>query len=229
MPGKKILFLSLSLALLTQPAFAREPEIFSPLLESKKYELEYNGFFDLDDNSDKNGAWHQEASFVARPTDSWETEIEAGLLNEEDSDVDFGQLTWRNIVNLAGPDKYWAELGLLGEYTRNFEEDTNTLGARVLVVKTVGQYENLVNLHIAQELEDSETSGGIDYRGQYYRGGIISPGFEIFTNFGSDNEHMAGPMAYGEYGNLEFQAGYLFGVGDGAPDGTIKIGASYKF
>ena len=28
--------------MLTQPAFAREPEIFSPLLESKKYELEYN-------------------------------------------------------------------------------------------------------------------------------------------------------------------------------------------
>ncbi|MGQ0527557.1 MAG: hypothetical protein ACT4OY_05945 [Alphaproteobacteria bacterium] len=64
----------------------------------------------------------------------------------------------------------------------------------------------------------------------------FQPGFEYYGDFGAigessnfdDEDHQVGPVAYGSFGDhAGYEAGYLFGLSDAAPDGEAKLILKY--
>lgn len=222
---------ALLLILSLSPALAREPEMFEPKVEQGSIEAQYEGFFAVDDRDDEGGAWVQEAAIAYGVTQNWQSEVEADFAKSGASGADprLSALEWHNILLLTEQDDSVFDTALFGQYSYDFEMDDHVLEARLLLAKNFADFENLANLVVTQQVNQGETTGAAEFRSRYAMSDAIKPGFELYADIGANPQHQAGPMLYGKAGDIEVQAGYLFGLNDDAPDGTIKAVLSYKF
>ena len=66
---------------------------------------------------------------------------------------------------------------------------------------------------------ENETEAGFAWSSRYRWKKFLQPGFE----FHEEQTHQAGPALYGRLGPfVKYDVGYLFGLTDPAPEGTLK-------
>ena len=111
---------------------------------------------------------------------------------------------------------------------------------KLLLAKNTGDFAHVANLSLEREFgEDAsdETEAGFAWGSRYRYQPEFEPGFEIHSEFGAlgedtdwdDQGHQIGPVFYGKLGQFKYDAGYLFGISDSAPDGMIKAVVEYEF
>lgn len=235
-----ITLIALSTCLMPAQAHATK-KVYAPYVEQGELELEYRGGYDIDDDDDVNGSWKQKFAIGYGVNDFWFTEVYTEFEKEGESgaDLEFSAIEWENKFQITQPGQYWIDLGLLTELEYNTSGGADKAEVKALLAKDMGKFTHLANLGFEREFgEDSEdaTEFGASWSSRYRYMPEFEPGFEIHSEFGrlddgssfNEEEHQIGPVFYGKVGSVKYDVGYLVGISDGSPDGTIKALLEYE-
>jgi FTR1 family protein len=227
--------------LVPAPAHATK-KVYSPYVEKGELELEWKGGYDIDDEDDVDGAWKQKVGIGYGFTDFWFSEIEGEVEKDgdDDADAEFSAVEWENKFQLTQSGEYWLDVGAFVELEHNTTGGADKAELKLLLAKETGKFMHMANLVAEREFgEDSEdeTETGLAWSTRYRYNPAFEPGFEIHSEFGElgeDNSfdeqgHLAGPVFYGKIGPVKYDVGYLFGISDAAPDGSIKAILEYEW
>jgi high-affinity iron transporter len=214
-------------------------KVYSPHVEKGELEIEYRGHVDIDSNDEKDGARKDKYEIGYGFTDWWFSSVFFEFEKEGDESYKHEATAWENIFQLTEAGRYWLDAGLYFEYEVPKESDhADKVEFKLLLEKPVNRWTNILNLATETEV-GSNASDEVEFGyawGSYYRyKPTLEPGLEIYGELGSDEDfgfhdgqtHQAGPVITGElgmskHGKLAYNVGYLFGLTDDAPDGTVK-------
>jgi high-affinity iron transporter len=217
--------------------------VYAPYVEKGEVEVEWLGGYEHDEDDDVDGAWKQKMAIGYGVTDYWFTELygEVEKEGEDDSDAEFTAVEWENRFQLTQAGEYWIDTGLYAAYELNTLGGADKVEAKLLMAKDTGNFSHRANVILEREVgEESsdETEWGLAWNTHYRYSEAAEPGFEIYSEFGEvghegtfdDQDHRIGPAIQGALGHgFKYDVGYLFGVSDGAPDGTVKTILEYEF
>ncbi len=225
----------------TQSAQAGK-KVYTPYVEMGELELESRTEYNVDDDSDVDGAWEQSIGLGYGVNEFWFTEVYGEWEKEGDSgaDVEFTNIEWENRFQLTQPGEYFLDFGVLTELKFNMQDGANKAELKGLVAKDTGDFSHAANIIVEREFgEDSsdDTEAGFAWSTKYRYMPEFEPGIEMYNDFGEindssdfdDEKHRLGPVAYGKIGQFGYDVGYLFGLSDAAPDGTLKVNLEYEF
>ncbi len=233
------------LTLSSNDAFASH-KVYSPYVEQGEYEFELRGHTTFDSNSAKDDNQKYKFEVGYGFTDYWFSAIYVEVENEQPSgDYEHTATAWENIFQLTEQGEYWLDMGFYLEYEHpaNSAKD-DKLEAKLLLEKGYTEWAHTANIIFSRKISNTDNATGFEYawRTKYKYRKIFEPGFEIYGNFGefahvspsNQQDHRAGFVAYGELGNYQhgkwvYEIGYLFGLTDAAPDGTLKFVIEYEF
>ena len=220
--------------------------VYSPYVEKGEYEIELRGHTTFDNNSSKddNQKYKVEAGYGF--TDYWFSAVYAEVEKEQPSgDYEHTATAWENIFQLTEQGEYWVDMGLYLEYEHPASSaKDDKLEGKLLLEKAYGQWAHTANIIFTRKLSSTNNATGFEYawRTRYKYKKTFEPGFELYGDFGEfarvspsdQQDHRAGFVAYGEFGDYNkgkwlYQIGYLFGLTDAAPDGTLKFVVEYEF
>lgn len=230
-------------------AIAFSPEAYasktvtSPYVTQGEKSLEWKGEYIVDDDNDREGAWKQKAVVGYGITSFWSSEIEANVEQGggSDDDTKFANIDWKNKFQLLPPGQYWVDAGMRLTYSFNTTGGADEVEGKLLFGKDLKNTRHSANLIASTEVgEDSsdEVDWGLSWSSRYKYSDGFQPGFELHSAFGEignegefdDQDHRLGPVFYGKFGKgFSYDAGYLFGISDRAPDGTVKAIVKYKW
>lgn len=224
-------------ALLTAASVSvADPKVYSPIVKSGKLELEYRGNLRFDDSDDEDGAMRHVFEVAYTPNDWWYTSYVARFDEPGRGTLDYTSSAWENIFQLTPHGAFWLDVGAYAEYKLQNDEP-DELELKLLLEKASGPLVNTLNLVFEKEMGESEPGFefGYAWRSKYYTKYGFQVGLEAFGDLGPiDNflpggrqEHRLGPVIYGSTSmgakrELEYSLGYLVGVSDAAPDGTLR-------
>lgn len=216
--------------------------VTSPYVEEGKVKLEWQGGYDIDDDNDVDGAWKQKASAGYGVNAFWYTELEAGIAERgtRNADTEFSYVAWENKFQFTQPGQYWLDLGLRAKYEYNTNTGLDSVEAKLLLAKKTGDFSHLANITLDRDVGNgaaNDTNAALSWGTSYSYRDSFKPGFEIYSDLGPIGEetdfdeqtHQVGPVAYGKLGAIKYDVGYLFGVSDAAPDGSLKAILKYDF
>lgn len=223
------------------PAYATKT-VTSPYVTKGKLEAKWKGGMTYDDDdSGDDGAWEQKATIEYGVTDRFLVETEAEIANEGDSDdTEFTSLAIKGKVEFTEPGEYWVDAGARVTYDFNMEDGADKIEGKLLLAKDTGPLHHRANIILEREVgdeSDDETEFGVSASSRYRFVDTFEPGIELYSDFGeifkssdwNDEDHRIGPVFYGKAGKFKYEAGYLFGISDDAPDGTLKAIFAYEW
>ncbi len=239
--GSSAAVLALMIFGMASPAHATK-KVYTPYVEKGELELEYKGGVTHDDdNEGQDGKWIQKLGIGYGFTDRIFLEVAGEVENEGDDDnTEFTAVEFEGKFMLTEPGEYWLDTGLLAEYEINANDGPDKAEAKLLLAKSVGKFSHAANIILEREVGDDasdETEAGLAWSTRYNHAPAFEPGFELHSNFGAlsehedfeDQDHRLGPVVYGKLGSVKYDVGYLFGLSDAAPDGTLKAILEYEW
>ncbi len=223
------------------PALATK-RISSPYVVQGELELEWKGGYEIDDDSDVNGAWVQKAAVGYGFNDWWKSEIEVEVEKEGDdgADPEFTAVAWENTFQLTQPGEHFVDVGVKAEVEKNLTGGPDKIEGKVLLAKNMEKFSHRANLIVETEVGDDsgdEVEWGFAWGSRYRYSESFEPGIEWHAGFEDigdegawdEQDHRVGPVAYGKLGHFKYDVGYLFGISDSAPDGTLKAILEYEW
>lgn len=234
-----------AVAALLAPALARADfHIRSPNeIDQGEFEIEHNGSATFDHNAEKGDAQSYTVEIGAGINSWWHPELELDLERDggpnEPTRVTTG--VFENTFRLTESGEGWVDVGLYAEYdfsTLKGAADAVEFGP--LFQKDVGRTTHTLNLFLTKQIGASQDQHGFDFsyawqsRWNVWR--PLSPALEVYGDAGpidhvdpfKQQQLIAGPVAVGMYylgnglGKLKYEAGYLFGMTDASPAGTLR-------
>jgi hypothetical protein len=224
-------------------------KVYTPKVEQGEFEIEYRPSVTLDSNKTKDNEQKHVLGVGYGVTDWWFTEVYAEWEREPGSGMEtaFEAFEWENRFELTEPGKNWADLGLYVEYER--KDDGNApdkLELGVIAAKSVGRLDFALNVLFEREI-GANASSDIElvqaFQAKYRLDPAFEPGFELHSGFGpigdmpafDAQEHYAGPIVEGKMplgdtgATFKYNVGYMFGLTDETPDGTVKAELEIEF
>ena len=219
-------------------------EVYSPNAEYRELSFEYNGSRTFDSDPDKNNAQEHEVAIEAGITPRIEVETSAGFARDPgpDGELKIEDLEVEGRYQFFESGEYWLDAGLLAAFdfaTQSQEPDG--LEVKLLLQKDISRFTCTLNVGFTQDVGAYADTGGPDYvllaNARYRLNEYFQPGVEAQSDFGQRSdlgdwnaqEHYLGPAVYGKlFGRLNYQAGYLFGISDGATDAAARILVEYE-
>jgi hypothetical protein len=217
-------------------------------IDEGELELEHNGSATIDPNPAKGGATSYTAELGYGVNSWWHPELELDLGRDpgdnQPTKVQGG--TWENTFRLTEPGEYWADLGFYWEYslaTLKQSPDATLFGP--LIQKDIGRTTHTLNLLLQKEIGPNQDNHSYDFqyawqsRWNIYR--LASPAVEFYGDTGDvthpssfqNQQLIAGPVVVGSFqlglGNLNYEAGYLFGVTHASASGTVRWKVEWEF
>ena len=218
--------------------------VYSPVVEAGEFAVELRGQRDLDGAPERNGAEQHKAEIEYAPTANWLTE---GLVTWERAPGGARHATevsWENVVALAPQGAHWADVGVLFEYAHSLQSGAHdAIEVGLLGEKEFGRAVVTVNLTAEQQLTGgSRAALGYAARVRLRLGERFEPGVECFGDVGewgrlgsvTTQRHQLGPSLTGRFRlaphrALRYDAAWVFGVTQGAPDSTARLQLEYEF
>jgi hypothetical protein len=214
-------------------------KVYSPHVEQGELEIEYRGHIDHDSNESRDGARKDKYEIGYGFTDWWFSSLFVEYEKEADEEYKHEASAWENIFQLTEAGRYWLDAGLYFEYEIPSESSKpEKLEFKLLLEKATLPWVNTLNLITETEVGSGsadEIEFGYAWRTSYLYKPTLEPGIELYGELGSDEDfgfndgqtHQAGPVISGSYrlsnkSKLAYNAGYLFGLTDDSPDGTLK-------
>ena len=243
------LLLTLAAVSLNAPQAHAGLKVYTPYVEYHEFEIEYRPSRTIDSNDAKDNKQTHLLGLGYGVTEWWFTEVYAEWEREPGAghSINFEAFEWENRFQLSNPGEDWADFGLLVEFVRtDGGSSPDKLEVGFLFAKELGKFDAAFNLILERELG---TNAGDDleigqaFQLKYRLDPAFEPGIELYSEFGpvddmpgfDEQEHLAGPIIagvipLGDSGTkLKYNAGYLFGLTDAAPDGTIKAIIELEF
>jgi hypothetical protein len=227
------------------PALA-DHKVYSPYVEQGVMELEMRGDRTFDRSSDRNNAQTQIYELGYGVNSWWSTSF-FGLVNKDPgADFRYAATAWENIFQLTEPGQYFVDVGLYAEYRKShLATEPDEVETKLLLQKDVGPLAVTANLIFNRNIGNGAGKGvGFEYamRANYPWKRELQFNLEAYgepgrlTGFeeGSAQQHVLGPVLSGKFnvaglrGNILYQAGYLFGLTSGSPQGTLKWLVEYE-
>ena len=221
-----------------------DPKVYSPIVNKGEFAAGVRGNTTIDDDND--GSQRHVFLVEYGVTDWWKTEIVARLNERARGPLRYDSTAWENIIQLTEKGKYWLDAGLYLEYKLKDEKGApDIFEGKLLLQKTITDYQNTLNLTIEQELgSDGDDDLEFEYAWRTRKGigHHMKLGFEAFGKLGElrnietleDQTHIIGPVFYHEFALgtsrvLEYNIGWLTGLTDASPDNTFRWQMEYKF
>lgn len=223
-----------------------DDEIFYPTVVQGEAELEHRGSVDFDKDPERNKKQEYELGIGYGVTDFWHVEVEGEFAKEPSEKRGFETTEFETVLRVLPQGKYWLDLGLYGKYEiANERGSPDEVKFGPIFQKSFGPLLVTLNPFFAHEVgshaeESMEFQYGAQFR--YLWHANFEPGIEVFgkpgeiRSFGrvSDQEHKAGPVAFGSfsfgrYGTVNYEAGVLFGLTHAAPAQTVKWMVEYEY
>jgi hypothetical protein len=221
-------------------------KIYSPTVEPGEFELELRGHttFDSDASKDDQQAYKFSAGYgIAQ---RWYTELGTTLEKNDNGDLESQEVFWENIIQLTEQGEHWVDAGLYLEYAVARGAGTpDELETKLLLEKSVGSFVHTANLVFVRNIGSgaaNATNFEYAWRSKYFVSNRLEVGVEIYGEMGefghvlasTQQDHRLGPVISGRLGHTgagkwKYELGYLFGVSDAAPNGTLKLNLEYEF
>ena len=221
-------------------------KVYSPNVEPGEFELEMRAHttFDSDPAKDDQQAYKLEAGYGI--ADKWSTTLGTTLEKDANGDLQSQEVFWENIIQLTEQGEHWVDAGLYLEYAVARGSGTpDELEGKVLLEKTVGSFVHTANLVFVRNIGSgaaNTTYFEYAWRSKYFISNALEVGVEAYGEMGefghvlpsNQQDHRLGPVISGDLGHSDegkwkYELGYLFGVSDAAPNGTLKLNLEYEF
>ena len=221
-------------------------KVYSPTVEQGETEIELRGHTTFDDRPQKDDQQKYIIEIGYGFTDYWFSSVFGEFEKGQDGEMEYEATAWENIFQLTEQGEHWVDVGLYLEYEYAHESYNNDKAEiKFLFEKASGSWLHTFNIIFERQLGNN--APGVTEQGYAWRTArLVSKGFEpaleIYGNTGElgkpnhreDQDHRAGPVIRGIFnvGNrdkLAYEVGYLFGLTDAAPDGTLKFSLEYEF
>lgn len=226
----------------SQQAIASK-NVTSPGITAGQTTAEWKGEYIVDDDSRRDGAWKEKLVVSHGFAPFWQSEIEAVAAHggAPGADTELTNIEWKNKFRFAPPGEYWVDTAMRVSYSLNTAGDADSIEVKFIGAKEftrTGHRGNLIFSREVGEDADNAVEWGLSWSSRYKCSDGFQPGFELHSDFGEignegkfdDQDHRLGPVFYGALGKrVSYDAGYLFGISDGAPDGTMKAIFKYKW
>jgi hypothetical protein len=177
----------------------------------------------------------------------WFTELAVHYGKRQGSNLQFRDVAWENILQLAEPGEWPLDIGVSFEVERSQRsQDQLDVTGGALLQKEFGLVQANLNILLTHVIEGPEpATTRVQFQGQFkYR--YSEPfefGVQAFSNVSSyrntwaaysNQVHRIGPVAlgklkFGRERSLSYNAAYLFGTTDRSPDRTLRFQIEYEF
>lgn len=224
-------------------AFASKT-VTGPTVKDGESFAESKSEYVIDDDSDEDGAWKEKINVGHGFTSYWASEIEATIERggASEDDTEFRSVEWKNKFQFTDQKTAGFDTGMRIGYVFDTSGDSpDEIDVRFLAGKDIGAYAHRANLIFDRQVgggAEDDINTGFAWSSRYKYADSFQPGFELYNSFGEmgdgsdfdEQDHRAGPVFYGRFDNgLSYDVGYLFGISDNSPDGTVKAIVRYAW
>ena len=180
-------------------------------------------------------------------TAHWFTELALHYGERQGSALQFRDIAWENILQLAEPGEWPLDVGISFEVERSqrSQDQLNVTGG-ALLQKEFGRVQANLNILLTHVIEGPEpATTRLQFQGQlkYRYSEPFEFGVQAFSNVSSYRTtwapyavqvHRIGPVALGKFKfrrerSLSYNAAFLFGTTDRSPDRTLRFQIEYEF
>ena len=222
-------------------AQAGTPKVSSPYIDPHD-KIEWQGYYSVDDENKKDDAWLQRVIAGHAVTDYWKIQLKTTFQEQGgDDNADLTSIGLSNGFQFTEKGQYMVDAGLKVDYDHMLDHDkSDTLSAKLAFGKDMQNFTHLFNIRVDHGVGGNTPEGfggGISWSTKYKYSEALQPGIEIYNEFGSFNKMVGfhqedrsmGPTIQGKVGDINYQAGYIFGLTDKATDGIFKLSLEYQF
>ncbi|MGW8248589.1 MAG: hypothetical protein ACWGOV_10800 [Acidiferrobacterales bacterium] len=239
MVGAFLVIAASSALVLTPVQASASHKVYSPYVEKGELEIEVRGHVDQD------GARKNKYEVGYGFTDWWFSSVFAEYEQLPGSSLNHSATSWENIFQLTEPGKHWLDAGFYLEYESPVASGPAKLETKLLLEKAAGRYVNTANLVMAREVGNGASSiVELEYawRTKYKLKPEFEPGIELYGAAGtlaapkldSSQSAQIGPVATGKFhlggrSAVVYELGYLFGLNNASPSGSVKWLIEYEY
>lgn len=217
-------------------------KIYSPHVDEGELEIEYRGSVTDDSRVDKDDESKQRLAVGYGVTRHWFTEVYGIWKHDPGGSTNFDAVEWENLFQVFPRGSHWVDLGFRTEVEFPVHEQQVEFAVGPILEKQIGPTVHTVNLTFEKAVGPERAPGwtfeygwGSRWRLSRY----FEPGFQAFgeveeIGHGAEREHRLGPVVMGtlplgsRLGKVHYEAGWLFGLNDEAPDGTFRFLLEYE-
>jgi hypothetical protein len=242
---KRILFASLAVFGATKAIAGPADYIYTPIVEEGEREIEFKfGTAKEQDGARKTVGM---LGFGYGATSYWFTEVY--LKREREGSEGLTLAEWENKFQLTETGKYAVDIGLITEIEAPLSNVNEPWEFKFgpLLQTEFGKLQLNGNLLFERKFggkkgEKRETKMGYQWQAKYRLKPSFEFGLQSFGEVGKWNdwaphdeqEHKVGPAIFGKFAvgatqKFKYNAAYLFGISDAAPDHTFRMQLEYEF
>jgi len=228
-------------AISTANAHADDYQINSPQVDEGEAYAQANLNYSGDNRKNLDHYFSQVYGVGYGVTRFWSTELDSEIEKSATMSTRLTMLKWANTIVPFKPGEYWLDAGLYLELDKSMQNHMpNNIETQLLLEKRLGDFINTANLSLSHNFGPNRISGvdsGFSWRTKYHVNDLFEPGIEYYSDFGQLNrdddfnrqDRVIGPVVQGHFGEVNYDAGVLFGVSQSAHDVTVKLNLEYGF
>lgn len=243
MKSNAVLIAALGLLYLQSAHAGPADYVYTPMVEPGEREIDFkSGTQDSDPR--KSAAT---LGFGYGVNDWWFTEVYLKGVKEGGASFKYDAVEWENKFQLTETGKYPVDVGLITEIEipRDREEEGIELKVGPLFQTEFGRLQLNGNVLFEKHVdaaESSDTEMGYQWQVKYRWQPTLEYGLQGFGDLGAwddwepadEQSHKAGPAIFGKFSvgshqAVKYNAAWLVGVSDGAPDNTFRLQAELEF
>ncbi|HMA11896.1 MAG TPA: hypothetical protein VKO83_08405 [Steroidobacteraceae bacterium] len=216
--------------------------VYTPTVEKGEREIDFKSGTQDSDPRKSVGT----LGFGYGANDWWFTEVYVKGA-KEGGDFKYDAFEWENKFQLSETGKYPVDVGFITEIEvpREREEEGIELKIGPLFQTEFGKLQlngNVLFEDHVDAAESSPTEMGYQWQVKYRWKPALEYGLQGFGELGpwddwepsDEQSHKAGPAVFGKFAAgsqqaIKYNAAWLIGVSDGAPDNTVRLQVEYEF
>ena len=225
--------LLIGLGLVTTQTAKAADFVYSPIVNKGEFEMEVKARRDT--GGKQVHKWELGYGF----TDRWSTAVFLETEKMPGDNLIVEAVAWENIFQLTEQGEHWLDVGLYLEYEASLVDGGHDkFEGKILLEKQSGQFIHRANVIFEKQVFGVNPNAielGYAWQSLYRHKRSLEFGVELYGEFGEIRDfspaaaqsHSIGPIFTGviqikPMWNFKYQAGYQFGLSEGAPDGRLK-------
>jgi hypothetical protein len=213
-------------------------QVDSPNFDQGKLVLDSNNNTYLDHRADADRTRGNLLDMSYGVTDWWQPTLQGEWDKTPDNPYKYTITSAQNIFTFSRPGEYWLDSGI--EVNYNFSHRAHTpdeMETKLLLEKTTYGFLNTADIIVDKDVGGGSAGGinaGLAWKTEYLYTPAFNPGFEYYGNVNRAQDvstgRRLGPVFYGDVGHgISYEAGWLFGISNAAPNNTLKLNLSFEF
>ena len=238
----KALVIFVGVSLISSPAAASVLSVSSPDVDKGEWSLEAGMSWEMNDDPEKDDFREYAFEIGYSSTNFWNTAFEFSAQQDSGGDTEYGVTAWKNTLQFIKQDgQFPLSAGLRLQYEKaHLDGEADEIAARLLLRHQNENFDTRFNIGVEREIgsdAESDLVGDVRASLRYKWSNDFKPAIDYLGDTGSlhnlqgfeNQDHRIGPVIYGSFDDISYEAGYLAGVSEEAPEHTLKLVAGYSF